>query len=136
MKYLCFRVGDEWYGIDVTQVIEVLHFVALHHIPGSRPEILGLLTLREVTMPVIDMRLRFQADSADLSLDTPIIATHTPHGIVGLVVDDVDDVEEIFNISDHHAHESPFINGSSRVGDRLVLIVDISQFRENELLQA
>lgn len=135
MKYLCFRVGHEWFGVDVTKVIEVLHFVALHQIPGSQPEVLGLLTLRDMTMPVIDLRIRFGEQSADLSLDTPIIAVDTPQGVVGLVVDDVDDVEEIIAVTDQQINESPYVKGSSRIGDRLVLIMDIAMIRDNELLQ-
>ena len=62
MQYLCCRVGTEWYGVEVSRVIEVLHFAALHEVPGAKPDVLGLLTLRDLIMPVIDLRLRFGLD--------------------------------------------------------------------------
>lgn len=130
MNYLRFRVGNEWYGVEVDRVIEVLNFVALHEVPGTPPDVLGLLTLREMVMPVIDLRIRFGLEQAAIKLDTPIIAASTPHGAVGLVVDDVDDVVDVPEITDHHAGEMPYTIGAARIHDRLLLILDISQFRE------
>ena len=130
MQYLCSRVGAEWYGVEVSHVIEVLHFVALHEIPGAKPDVLGLLTLRDLIMPVIDLRIRFGLSEADLSVDTPIIAINTPNGPVGLVVDDVDDVEQVPQVEDGHGNESPFTIGTARLDNRLLLILDLSHFRE------
>ena len=131
MQYLCCRVGHEWYGIEVRRVIEVLHFVALHEIPGAKPEVLGLLTLRDLIMPVIDLRIRFGLHEAELSVDTPIIAVDTPNGPVGLVVDDVDDVEQVPKIADDHSRESPFTIGTARLENRLMLILNLLRFRES-----
>ncbi len=93
--YLSFRVGTEWYGIDVDSVLEVLHFVALTELPAASSDIVGLLTARDRIMPVIDLRLRFGLPNPNYRLDTPIIAVHTASGPVGLVVDDTENVENI-----------------------------------------
>jgi len=129
-QYLCCRVGTEWYGVEVSQVIEVLHFVALHEIPGAKPDVLGLLTLRDLIMPVIDLRVRFGLSRAELNVDTPIIAVNTSNGPVGLVVDDVDDVEQVTQIKAEQGKESPFTLGTARLDNRLLLILDIAHFRE------
>jgi len=131
MQFLCCRVGEEWFGIEVGHVIEVLHFVALHEIPGAKPDVLGLLTLRDLIMPVIDLRIRFGRSEAPLNLDTPIIAVNTPNGPVGLVVDDVDDVEQVAEIEDEHGNESHYTVGAARLDSRLLLILNISLFRES-----
>lgn len=130
MQYLCCCVGDEWYGIEVSEVIEVLHFVALHEVPRAEPDVLGLMTLRDSIIPVIDLRIRFGLATADLSLDTPIIAVNTPQGPVGLVVDDVDDVEQVEQLADQQVTESPFTIGAAHLDNRLLLILDMSRLRE------
>jgi purine-binding chemotaxis protein CheW len=130
MQYLRCRVGREWYGIAVEQLIEVLQLVALNEIPGAKPHVLGLLTLRDVVMPVMDLRILFNMDEAALSLDTPIIAINTAEGPVGIVVDDVDDVRPISEITDRHGHESPFISAAAKVDDRLLLLLDVERLRE------
>lgn len=129
-QFLRCRVGREWYGIPVEQVIEVLQLVALNEIPGARPHVLGLLTLRDVVMPVMDLRLLFGAEDADLSLDTPIIAINTAGGPAGIVVDDVDDVQRVGEITDQHSHESPFVSGAAQVEGRLLLLLDVESLRE------
>lgn len=130
-NYLTFRIGHEWYGINVEPIIEVIHMVGLTELPGTPPEILGLLTLRDRVMPVIDLRLRLgnAADVAPLRLDTPIIAVTTPYGAMGLVVDDVDDVEVIEEIADYENDESPYVNAVARLEDRLLLLLDTAFMR-------
>lgn len=130
MQYLRCRVGREWYGIAVEQVIEVLQLVALNEIPGARPHVLGLLTLRDVVMPVMDLRILFGAEDIQLDLDTPIIALNTADGPVGVVVDDVDDVQRVSEIGDQHGHESPYIMATAKVEDRLLLLLDVERLKE------
>ncbi len=135
-QYLSFRVGHQWYGIEVDHILEVLHFVALSELPGSLTDVLGLMTLREEVMPVVDLRLRFGASETPLSLDTPIIAVRTPHGPLGLVVDDADDVEEVTSeqTADGHRAVSPYVNGVARLSGRLLLILDTALLRAETAL--
>lgn len=130
-NYLTFRIGHEWYGVNVDGIIEVIHMVGLTELPGTPPDILGLLTLRDRVMPVVDMRLRLghASDGAALRLDTPIIAITTAHGAMGLVVDDVDDVEIIEEIADYENDESPYVNAVARLDERLLLLLDTAFLR-------
>jgi purine-binding chemotaxis protein CheW len=130
MQFLRCRVGREWYGIAVEQVIEVLQLVALNEIPGAKPHVLGLLTLRDVVMPVMDLRILFGTEDTRLSLDTPIIALNTADGPIGVLVDDVDDVQRVSEIGDQHAQESPFIMAAAQVDDRLLLLLDVERLKE------
>lgn len=127
---LTFRIGHEWYGVAVDSVIEVIHLVGLTDLPGTSQDILGLLTLRDSIMPVVDMRLRLGYGDASLRLDTPIIAIQTAHGALGMVVDDVDDVVTIREISDYENAESPYVNAVARLGDRLMLLLDTAYLRQ------
>ncbi len=129
--YLSFRVGSQWYGVEVREVFEVLHMVALTELPAAPPEMLGLMTVRDRVIPVVDMRRLFKKAEAPLRLDTPIIALTTSEGSVGLAVDDVDDVEEIAGtqITRQNNTRSPYINGIARLSDHLLLLVDSARIR-------
>lgn len=128
-NYLIFRIGHEWYGVNVDKIIEVIHLVHMTELPGTSPDILGLLTLRDRVMPVVDMRLRLGQKDAPLHLDTTMIAITTAHGPLAMVVDDVDDVEIIAEISDYENEESPYVNGVARVDERLLLLLDTAYLR-------
>ena len=123
--YLVFRVGRECYGIGVDSVIEVLHLVALNEIPGS--DILGVMTLRNRTLKVFDLRHRFGLPDVRFSLTTPIIAVSTPQGAIGLVVDETDDVIQVAH-EDVLPYSSNGVEGSFRMEGRTILIMDMGQF--------
>jgi purine-binding chemotaxis protein CheW len=91
---------------------------------------MGLLTLRDVVMPVIDLRILFGMEETALSLDTPIIAINTPEGPLGVLVDDVDDVRRVSEITEQQGHESPFVTAAAKVDDQLLLLLDVESLRE------
>ena len=128
--YLRFQVGYEWYGIEVDSLIEVLQFVALNELPGARPDILGMMRLREAVVPVIDLRLCFGLDVA-YTLNTPIIVARTASGPIGLVVDDVDDLERIdeAQVAPHEDGASPYVTGVARTASTLLLLLNIDLLR-------
>ena len=130
-SYLRCRVGHQWYGIDVDHVLEVLHFVMLTELPGTSADILGMMTLRDLVMPVLDLRLHFGLTDATLKLDSPIIAVRTDHGPMGLVVDDVDDIERVAKsqIASPEDKSSPYVTGFARLSNHLMLLLDVSRFR-------
>lgn len=139
-NYLSFRVGHQWYGVDVTQVIEVLQMLALIELPGAAPEVLGLMIVRETVMPAIDLRRLFGLSEFSLRLNTPIIALWTDNsratmqvagkarketGAIALVVDEVDDVEYVAaEQCSRYDGDSPYVMGVARLEGRLLLVLD------------
>lgn len=126
--YLTCRVGREWYAINVDNVIRVLHMVALTELPDPHPDVLGLLTMPDRVVPVIDLRRRFGLADAPLRLETPIVAVDTPHGAIGLVVDEADDIESIeaSQLAPYTDGVSSYIVGIARQPDHLLLLLDTS----------
>ena len=126
--YLKCRIGREWYAIHVAHIVRVLHLVALTELPASDPDVLGMLTLPDRVAPVIDLRRRFGLADVTYRLDTPIIAVDTPHGTVGLVVDEADDIESIDEeqIAPFTGSVSPYIVGVARCSDQLLLLLNTS----------
>jgi len=126
--YLRCRVGREWYAINVDHVIRVLHMVALTEMPTASPDVLGLLTLPDRIAPVVDLRRHFGLSDASFRLDMPIVAVDTPHGAVGLVVDEADDIESVdeVQIAPYTGGVSPYILGVARCPNHLLLLLDTS----------
>lgn len=124
-QYLVVRIGTQWYGLPLRYVMEVLHLVALNELPGTSPHILGLATLRENIMPVIDMRLLFGNAEAKLTLNTPMIALREANTTsIMLVGDEVDNVVALEGDLQSQA-ESPYVLGAARNGKRLIMALDV-----------
>src|SRR5689334_5791116 len=118
-----FRVGLQWYGIGVEAVVEVLPMVILTELPTSSPDVLGLITVRNAVIPVIDLRLRFRQSDPQYQLDTPIMILRTHSGAIGVLVDEIDNVEAISEeqITATLGAELPFIAGTAQLSDKLLM---------------
>ncbi|NJL95923.1 MAG: chemotaxis protein CheW [Anaerolineae bacterium] len=90
--YLTFRVGAQWYAVDVQMIFEVSYLVAIMPVPDMPPAIIGIVNVRGRIVPVIDLRVRFNAARRPMELNTPIIFVLHGKNTYGMVVDDVDDV--------------------------------------------
>ena len=125
--YLTFQVGRQWYGIPVEAVIEVLQMVALDELPSAEPDILGLLTLRNIVMPVLDLRRRFKVADTSLKLETPLIALHHDDTYFAIVVDVVDDVMDTSDATWQIQETDVYITHTVRLNNQLILILDMDQ---------
>ncbi len=128
--YLSLRVGTQWYGIPVDAVVEVHRMLLLTQLPVSVPNVLGLMTLRDTVLPVLDLRLLFGISAPPYRLETPIIVLRTSSGMVGLVADDVDSLEAISEqqIVSSGGNSLPYVMGIGKLRDRLFLLLDTTLF--------
>jgi len=98
-KVLTFSLGREIYGVDILRVKEIRGWSPVTRIPQSAPSVLGVLNLRGVVVPIIDLRVRFALQAAEFNAITVIIVLSLsgPAGKreVGIVVDSVQDVVDI-----------------------------------------
>ena len=127
LKYLSARIGSQWYGIKVEQVIEVLHLVAFTELPALGDDVLGLITVRDEVMPLVDLRRRFGQRDAKLRLDTPVVAIREAKGPIALLFDDMDRVEEIVEdqvTSSKDSNQFPYIHAVAKLSGRLLLLLD------------
>jgi purine-binding chemotaxis protein CheW len=98
-KVLTFSLGAETYGVDILRVKEIRGWSPVTRIPHSASFVLGVLNLRGVVVPVIDLRLRLGLAAAEITAITVIIVLSL-HGVngpreVGVLVDRVNDVVDI-----------------------------------------
>ena len=112
-KYLTFNLQAESYGIDVLKVREIIRLTTITAVPQMPAHIRGVINLRGKIIPVMDLRIRFEFNSAANTEQTCIIVVQVklPDGKathMGLVVDGV---EEVINIAESDIEETPSFGG-------------------------
>ena len=94
-QYLSFWLGEQCYALPVTEVQEIRAMGAWSTLPGSPPWLLGIMNLRGLVIPLIDLRLRFDIPPARSETAAVMIVVSTDGKLGALVVDGVRDVSEI-----------------------------------------
>jgi purine-binding chemotaxis protein CheW len=91
-EFLTFRLGAEEYGIDILRVQEIRSYEAPTRIAGAQHFIKGVVNLRGVVVPIVDLRLKLGCDSAEYTDFTVVVVVNVRGRVVGAVVDSVSDV--------------------------------------------
>jgi purine-binding chemotaxis protein CheW len=130
-EFLTFRLGAEEYGIDILKVQEIRSYEAPTRIANAPSFIKGVVNLRGVIVPIVDLRLKLGCDSNEYNDFTVVIVLNVRGRVVGAVVDSVSDVLELSRDSIKPAPEmasavdTSFITGISNVNDRMLILMDI-----------
>ncbi|MBK7616507.1 MAG: chemotaxis protein CheW [Burkholderiales bacterium] len=141
-EYLSFKLGAEEYGIDILKVQEIRGYEQPTRIANAPHFIKGVVNLRGVIVPIVDMRLRFDLPDVKYDSFTVVIILNVAHRTVGMVVDSVSDVLELpanqikpapeFN----GAIDAAYITGLGTIkhGDdeRMLILMDIEQMMTAE----
>ncbi len=91
-KYLTFLLADEYYGMEISYVTEIIGIQKITEVPRMPPYIKGVINLRGQVIPVMDVRLRFDLPERAYNDRTCIIVVSTGLIVVGLAVDEVSEV--------------------------------------------
>ena len=134
-EYLSLRLGAEEYGIDILRVQEIRSYEPPTRIANSPAYLKGVVNLRGVIVPVVDLRLKFALEAAEYNEFTVVIVLNVAGRVVGVVVDSVSDVIQFAPGAIRPAPEfsssvdAGFITGIGTVKDgeqeRLLILVDI-----------
>jgi purine-binding chemotaxis protein CheW len=130
-QYLTFRLGAEEYGIDILRVQEIRSYEQPTRIANAPAFMKGVVNLRGVIVPVVDLRLKLGCDSAEYNSFTVVIVLNVRGRIVGAVVDSVSDVmqlnrEQIRPVPKMNTTvDASYITGIGSVGERMLIVMDI-----------
>ena len=130
-EFLTFRLGSEEYGIDILKVQEIRSYEPPTRIANAPAFIKGVVNLRGVIVPIVDLRLRLGGESVEYSALTVVIVLNVKGRVVGAVVDSVSDVLELAKDTIKPAPDmasavdASFITGIGSVGERLLILMDI-----------
>jgi purine-binding chemotaxis protein CheW len=132
-EFLAFKLGAEEYGIDILRVQEIRSYEEPTRIANSPPFIKGVVNLRGVIVPIVDMRLKFNLQSAAYDNFTVVIVLNIGSRVVGIVVDAVSDVitlkpeqmRQVPEFSSTIATDHLLAIGS--IDQRMLILVDIEK---------
>lgn len=91
-EFLTFRIGAEEYGIDILRVQEIRSYETPTRIANAPAFIKGVVNLRGVIVPIVDLRLKLGLATAEYSAFTVVIVLNVLGRVIGVVVDSVSDV--------------------------------------------
>ncbi len=110
-KFLTFSLGNEFYGIDIMYVTEIVGIQPITVVPELPAFVKGIINLRGKIIPVMDVRLKFKKEPKDYNDRTCIIVIDVVDISIGIIVDAV---SEVLNISDDNIVPPPNLNTSGR----------------------
>ena len=129
---LTFSLGAEEYAIDILKVQEIRGYEAVTRIANTPAFIKGVINLRGVIVPIVDMRIKFNLGDPQYNEFTVVIILNIGKRVVGMVVDGVSDVVSLKQDDIHPAPEfgtfdTQFLTGLATVNGQMLILVDIER---------
>jgi len=132
-EFLTFRLGGEEYGIDILKVQEIRGYEEPTTIANSPDFIKGVINLRGIIVPIVDMRIKFRLGEARYDSFTVVIILNVADRVVGIVVDSVSDVMTLASSQIREAPEfsgamdTSYITGLGTIDERMLILIDIEK---------
>lgn len=132
-EYLAFTLGREEYGIDILKVQEIRGYETVTRIANAPEFIKGVINLRGIIVPIVDLRIKFQLDRVEYNQYTVVIILNLKDRVVGIVVDGVSDVLTLQSQQIKPAPEfsgaldTEYIRGLGSIDERMLILVDIER---------
>lgn len=132
-EFLTFRLGNEEYGIEILKVQEIRNYDAITQIANAPEFIKGVVNLRGIIVPIVDMRIKFRLGNESYDEFTVVIIINIAGRVVGMVVDSVSDV---INLAEEQMRPTPsfgsiidteYIMGLGAVDERMLILIDIEK---------
>jgi purine-binding chemotaxis protein CheW len=133
MEFLAFRLGQEEYGIDILKVQEIRGYDAVTKIANVPDFIKGVVNLRGIIVPIVDMRIKFNLGMPTYDQFTVVIVLNISDRVIGMVVDSVSDVITLVPAQIKPAPEmgsalnTDYLTGLGTLDERMVILADIDK---------
>ena len=144
-KYLTFNLMDEYYGINVDWILQIIAIPEITTIPKTPPFVKGVINLRGKIIPVMDMRLRFNLPLQEYNERTSIVIINmkTEKGeiYIGFIVDKVN---EVLDIDEKETEQTPtfgveldtqYILGMAKVKSKVTTLLNISEILTQNVIK-
>jgi len=133
-EFLTFTLGKEEYGIEILKVQEIRSYEQVTTIANAPEFIKGVVNLRGIIVPIVDMRIKFNLGAVDYTEFTVVIILNVAGRVVGMVVDGVSDVialgpEQTRAAPDFSSStfDTKYITGLGTLDQRMLILVDIEK---------
>lgn len=133
-EFLAFKIGNEEYGVDILRVQEIRSYEKPTTIANATGELQGVMNLRGVIVPIIDLRLKLGQTAVQYDHLKVVIVLHIGQRTGGVVVDGVSDV---LTLEREQLRPVPALRGNVKpehllaigsVGSRMLILLDIEKF--------
>lgn len=137
LEFLSFTLGKEEYGVDIMRVQELRGYDAVTKIANAPDFIKGVVNLRGVIVPIIDMRIKLGLGTPHYDEFTVVIVLNLSGRVIGMVVDSVSDVttlspEDIKPPPEIGVDENKYLLGLGTRDDRMLILLDIEKIMSAE----
>jgi len=132
-RYLSFLLGEQTYALPIEYVMEIIGIQKITHVPNIKKFLKGIINLRGIIVPIIDVRLRFGMSGTEYTERTCIIVVKYDDIDIGLIVDEVSEVIDIPKSltspppNTYKGSESKFIESIGKLGEDLKIILDLNK---------
>ena len=132
-EFLSFTLGQEEYGIDIQKVQELRGYETVTRIANAPEFIKGVINLRGIIVPIVDMRIKFNLGTSVYDQFTVVIILNIAGRVMGMVVDSVSDVitlttEQIKPAPEMGAAlDADYLIGLGALEQRMLILVDIER---------
>ncbi len=134
VQVIVFKLGDERYGVDISQVREIIRPTQITRIPNAPDFVEGVINLRGQITTIINLRKRFGLPPKKIDNDTRIIVVEYDNAVIGMMVDTVNEVKYL-SAEDIEAlpsmitarSEAKFLKGVGKLPDGLLILIDLNK---------
>lgn len=132
-EYLAFKLGEEEYGIDILKVQEIRGYENVTRIANAPEFIKGVINLRGIIVPIVDMRIKFNLGEPSYDQFTVVIILSIAGRVMGMVVDSVSDVTTLHPDQIRPAPQmgsalnTDYLVGLGTVEERMLILLDIER---------
>ena len=138
LEFLSFTLGQEEYGIDIQKVQELRGYDAVTRIANAPEHIKGVVNLRGIIVPIIDMRIKFNLGAPTYDAFTVVIILNIGGRVMGMVVDSVSDVitlkpEQIRPApSMGSVLDTEYLMGLGTLDERMLILIDLDRLMSSD----
>ena len=138
VPHLIFLLGKQYYALPITQVIEVAAMVELTQTPNTNREFLGVANRHGAVLPILDLRPVFRQSTPRIDISTLFVVATTGEREVGLIVDEVLQIEHFSadQIAHRQSSHERHIQGIVSHNQRLIQVIALSNLLAQFLPQA
>ncbi|MDI9645663.1 MAG: chemotaxis protein CheW [Archaeoglobales archaeon] len=133
-QVIVFRLGDERYGVEISQVREIIRPTQITRIPNAPNFVEGVINLRGQITTIVNLRKRFGMEAKPIDNDTRIIVVEHDNAVIGMMVDSVNEVKylsekEIESLPSiiTSRSEAKFLKGIGKLPDGLMILIDLNK---------
>ena len=132
-EFLAFNLGAEEFGIDILKVQEIRCYEKPTRMAGVPDFIKGVVNLRGVIVPIVDLRIKFNLPEVEYNDFTVVIVLNLHGRVVGIVVDGVSDVtslqaDQVKPAPEFSSHlDTSHVIGLGTLEERMLILMDIER---------